>query len=349
MSYYSFPKYVSVAEKRAKAEKKLKQLRKKNPDLQPVIIEGRSIATTWWGKEWNKNLERYADYSNRIGRGRSYVRHSAVLDLKISKGRVTALVQGSSSTPYSVSISIRPISRKNWAEIQSACKDKMDSLQKLISGKFPKALSEIFTQKGTGLFPTPEEISFDCSCPDWAVMCKHVAAVLYGVGARLDEDPQLFFVLRNVNSKDLVSAAVTESKNDLLKKAARKTSRVLSDGDGLSDMFGIDLGGGLDELPKPKIKRTGKVSEKSPGRKKQPVKKTVKVKPKTEKSSGTDELSHIETLIKKRSSGIRISILTEISGMDASSVRSAVARLKQQGRIESVSRGVYRVNRKLRK
>ncbi|RPJ82137.1 MAG: hypothetical protein EHJ94_02795, partial [Deltaproteobacteria bacterium] len=189
--YYGFPQYVSVGEKRAKAERKLKQLKKKNTDIQPIVLEGSAIAKTWWGKEWNKNLERYADYSNRIGRGRSYIRHGAVLDLKIKPGQVEALVQGSRSNPYSVFISIEPIPKKNWDAIKQSCKGKMDSLKKLIAGEFPKTLGAIFTQEGNGLFPVPKEIKFKCSCPDWASMCKHVAATLYGVGARLDQDPHL--------------------------------------------------------------------------------------------------------------------------------------------------------------
>ncbi|TFG38070.1 MAG: hypothetical protein E4H46_00495, partial [Desulfobacterales bacterium] len=193
MSYWGYPRYVSVAEKKAKAEKKLKQLRKKNPDIQPVVIEGNILARTWWGKSWNQNLERYADYDNRIGRGRSYVRHGAVLDLKIDTGKVTALVQGSTSRPYEVEIKIQAISQANWSAIKKQCEGQLKSLQDLLAGKFPKILADIFFAKEKGLFPSPQAISFDCSCPDWASMCKHVAAALYGIGARFDEDPSLFF------------------------------------------------------------------------------------------------------------------------------------------------------------
>ena len=156
------------------------------------MIEGTAIARTWWGKAWNKNLESYADYHNRIGRGRSYVRHGAVLDLQIGSGLVESLVQGSRSRPYSVTIRIKAMGKKNWEEIKTASQGKLDSLQELLAGKFPKGLGEIFTTQGKGLFPSPKEIDFDCSCPDWASMCKHVAATLYGIGARLDQDPELF-------------------------------------------------------------------------------------------------------------------------------------------------------------
>ena len=135
MSYWRYPRYVSVAEKRAKAARKLKQLRKKNPAIQPIVLEGSTIAKTWWGKSWNLNLERYADYSNRIGRGRSYVRHGAVLDLRISAGQVNSLVQGSRSKPYEVTIKIKAITKKIWKNMKAACAGKLDSLPELLSGK----------------------------------------------------------------------------------------------------------------------------------------------------------------------------------------------------------------------
>ena len=241
MGYWSYyPPYVTVAEKKAKATRKLKQLKKKNPDIKPILLEGRTIARTWWGKSWNSNLERYADYSNRIGRGRSYVRHGAVLDLQINSGKVESLVQGTRSKPYSVIIKIKAVNKNTWKHIKAACEGKLDSLQELLAGKFPKALGEIFTIQGKGLFPSPKEIEFSCSCPDWAYMCKHVAATLYGIGARLDEEPDLFFKLRKVKMKDLVSQAVEDKTRKLLKKAKKKTARVIDESD-LADVFGIDM------------------------------------------------------------------------------------------------------------
>jgi uncharacterized Zn finger protein len=240
MSYWGYPKYVTVAEKKAKAEKKLEQLRKKRPGIAPVVIEGNTLARTWWGKSWNRNLERYADYGNRIGRGKSYVRHGAVLDLKIEGGRVTALVQGSRAQPYEVVIRIAPVNKVNWDQAREQCRGELSSLPDLLAGKFPKALGEIFLAEDKGLFPTPKEIDFDCSCPDWASMCKHVAATLYGIGARLDEDPLLFFTLRQADTEELVARAVQEKTGDLLARADRKGSRVIDDAD-LSGLFGIDM------------------------------------------------------------------------------------------------------------
>ena len=238
MSYY--PKYVSVAEKKEKAKKSIEKLRKKNPDISPVIITGRKIAKTWWGEAWNKNLEKYSDYSNRIDRGRSYVRHGSVLDLKIKKGDVSALVLGSRSKPYNVEIKINSLDKVIWDTVKKECEGKIDSLQELVEGKFPKALSDMFTVKSKGLFPSPKEIDFKCSCPDGAMMCKHIAAVLYGVGARLDESPKMFFELRDIKIEELISDAISSKTKTLLKKSKVKSKRVIDETDVL-DIFGVDL------------------------------------------------------------------------------------------------------------
>ena len=245
MSYYNnyysqFPRYISVGERCNKAQRKLKQLRKKNPNIAPLILHGTKLANTWWGKAWNANLENYADYSNRIGRGRSYIRNGFVLDFKINPGEVTSLVQGTESRPYKVVIKIKPLDKKVWNEIKKQCEGKIESLQELIEGRFPKDLVEIFIAKGKGLFPSPKEIEFDCNCLDWASMCKHVAATLYGVGVKLDDDPKLFFLLRKVEIDDLITEALRDKSKKMLKKAKKKTSRVIDDLDAVK-MFGIDI------------------------------------------------------------------------------------------------------------
>jgi len=329
MGDWGYPRYVSVGEKKAKAAKKIKQLRKKNPDIRPVIIEGRAIATTWWGKSWNVNLERYADYKNRIGRGRSYVRHGTVLDLRIEQGQVTSLVQGTASKPYSVTVDIKELPANIWKKITVACEGKLDSLQELLAGKFPKALNEIFTAQGKGLFPSPKEISFSCNCPDWAYMCKHVAATLYGIGARLDEEPGLFFKLRKVEMNDLISRAVEDKTQKLLKKARRKSSRVIDDSS-LSDVFGIDL---EDTVP---VKVKARKAKSKIRAKKTAAEKPAKVT--------RDDITPIEVvagIIKKSKKGVGIATLRRKSGFDEKKIYSLVRRLKKQGRIKNVSWGVY--------
>ena len=349
MGYWGYyPRYVSVAEKRAKAEKKLKQLKKKNPGIKPVIIEGKAIASTWWGKSWNNNLERYADYSNRIGRGRSYVRHGAVLDLRISQGKVESLVQGSSSKPYSVNVGIKAVSKKVWQELKSACEGKLDSLQELLSGEFPRALGDIFMAQGKGLFPSPKEIDFSCSCPDWAYMCKHVAATLYGIGARLDEEPDLFFKLRKVKMRDLVTQAVEDKTRKLLKKAEKKSTRVIVDSD-LSDLFGIEM-----EKP-PVSKKT--TPEKRTRKMQKPVNRTAKkvgaksvISKSGKRTATTRTLSKkqpkspfdtVVGIVRRTRKGVTVAQIREKTGFDDKQIRSFIYKAKRQGQIENVKRGVY--------
>lgn len=238
MSYYGYTPYVSVAEKRAKADKAIAKLRKKNKDLDPVLLEGKSIASTWWGKAWNRNLESYADYDNRLGRGKTYVKNHAVLDLKISRGFVKALVQGTRAKPYEVEIEIDSLKKENWEEIIRLCNHRIESLEKLTEGKFPKELEAIFNDKKYGMFPSPREIHFDCSCPDYAYMCKHVAAVLYGIGARLDREPMLFFELRDVDGQALIKKSVESKLEQMLRNAGKKSSRTIGAKEA-KDLFGL--------------------------------------------------------------------------------------------------------------
>ena len=345
MSYWSYPRYVSVAEKRAKALKKLKQLKKKNPHINPIVIEGTAIARTWWGKAWNKNLESYADYSNRIGRGRSYVRHGAVLDLQVHSGKVDSLVQGSGSRPYSVTIRIKAMNKKTWAGIKSGSEGKLDSLQELLAGKFPKALGEVFTIQGKGLFPSPKEIGFDCSCPDWASMCKHVAATLYGIGAKLDQDPGLFFKLRQVKMKDLVSETVEGKTRELLKKARKKTARVIADSD-LGDVFGIDMESPV--VPK-KGKKKGTEKKKSPkpktGKAKAlPRKAGKKAAPKKISASTKKSRTLFETvvgIVRESRKGVTVAMIRKKTGFGEIQIRNVIYRARQQGKIKRKERGVY--------
>jgi len=230
-----FPPYVSAAERRLKALRKLEGLRKAGKTVSPVEIAGRKIATTFWGGAWCDNLERYSDYANRIPRGRTYVRNGSVIDLQIGAGQVDALVSGSEI--YTVQVTVAPVRTARWRAICSRCAGGIDSLVELLQGRFSKAVMAHLCQQGSGLFPTPREIQFTCSCPDWASMCKHVAAVLYGVGARLDHQPELLFRLRQVDEQDLIARAGTRVP---ISRKGPAASRVLADED-LADVFGVEL------------------------------------------------------------------------------------------------------------
>ncbi|MBF0312882.1 MAG: hypothetical protein HQK52_05670 [Oligoflexia bacterium] len=275
-SYSSyFPPYVSVAEKQRLAAKTLEKLKKENPHLSPVIIQGRTYATTWWGKAWNNNLTRYADFSNRIGRGRSYVANGAVLDLQLKEGEIHSIVQGSSSNPYRIVIKIAALNDSLWKSIKKSCSNKLNSLSELLTGKLPKDIGEIFTAVGSGLFPEAKSMKFDCSCPDGAHMCKHVAATLYGVGSRLDQDPSLLFKLRKVNMKELIHETLVGVKDQLQQKAkdtesSKKKSRIISDTN-VGELFGIDVANTNSAVRK--VKKKSKTAIKSKGK----VSKVIKV------------------------------------------------------------------------
>ncbi len=233
--YRRWDPYVPVWKRRADAERKLAKLRKKGRAFSPVKIEGREIARTFWGKAWCDNLEAYSDFENRLPRGRTYVRNGSVMDLQVAPGKVTALVSGSDL--YTVEIGIRPVARPRWRSLCRECAGGIGSLVELLRGKLSREVMGVITRKETGLFPSPGEIEMKCSCPDWATMCKHVAASLYGVGARLDAQPDLLFLLRGVDHMELVGAAVDATP---LAAGPAPSERVLVGAD-LPDLFGIDL------------------------------------------------------------------------------------------------------------
>ncbi len=210
---------------------------KKGIVREPVIAAGRTIAKSWWGEAWCKNLERYADYESRLDRGKRYVRSGAVVDLKITKGRINALVQGSRRVPYKVEIRISPLSEEKCEKLINRCGSGIENMEELVKGSFPQNMKELFLDDG-GLFPTPSEISFTCSCPDWALMCKHVAAALYGVAVRLDEDPLLFFRLRSIDVNRFADVAIDNKIEMMLSHADCKSSRIIDSSRQLR-LFGI--------------------------------------------------------------------------------------------------------------
>ena len=228
------PRPNAAARKRS-AAREVAALEKKGRKLAPIVVQGRAIARTFWGKAWCENLERYSDYANRLPRGRTYVRSGSVLDLQIAAGRVTALVQGSSL--YDVKIEIDAVPVERWKALVSECAGGIDSLIELLQGKVSDAVMAAVTRAETGLFPAPARIRLGCSCPDWATMCKHVAAVLYGVGARLDEAPELLFRLRGTDPTELVATAATAG---LAQRAGVPAASALAGAD-LSSVFGIEL------------------------------------------------------------------------------------------------------------
>ena len=238
MSRYSFfPPYVPVAERKLKAAAAAKKLSAKfGRPLAPITLATKKIAATFWGKAWCDNLEAYSDYANRLPRGRTYVRNGSVIDLQITNGKVEALVQGSSL--YKIAIGFTPLAAQRWAIFKAGSAGKVTNLLDLLQGRLSKDILADITAKDTGLFPAPKEIKLGCSCPDWADMCKHVAAVLYGVGARLDEKPELFFTLRGVDMQELVTAASATATAPI---AGASTPDKGLDDAALSEIFGVEI------------------------------------------------------------------------------------------------------------
>jgi uncharacterized Zn finger protein len=227
--------YVSVAQRRAKAAREMAKRKKQGHAVAPVSIEGRTIVKTFWGKSWCENLERYSDYANRLPRGRSYVRNGSVVDLQISPGAIDAYVSGSEL--YKVSLKVTPVAKEKWKSICDDCAGTIDSLVELLQGRLSKGVMERICKQSHGLFPSPSEIRLACSCPDSAGMCKHVAAVLYGIGARFDSRPELLFRLRAVDEMELIAHA---GKATPLAKQGPAAGKVLG-GEDLSAMFGLDM------------------------------------------------------------------------------------------------------------
>ncbi len=234
--YFRWKPYVPAAAREHTAKRAVARMRKEGQSLSPVTAGRGAIARSFWGKAWCRNLERYSDFSNRLPRGRTYLRSGSVIDLKIGPGEVSAQVMG--SRLYLVVVKISEVARTHWQAIAHDCARSIDTLVELLQGQLSTSVMHRITQPGTGLFPSPREISFSCSCPDSAAMCKHVAATLYGIGVRLDTEPELLFGLRRVDAKELIARA---GETGVPIQKLPGAGRIL-DSSKLTDVFGIDFG-----------------------------------------------------------------------------------------------------------
>ena len=232
MSYYGWRPYVPVAQRRAKALRKMEKLRKKGKNIQPVEIDGRTIARSFWGKAWCEHLESFSDFKNRLPRGRTYIRNGSVCHLAIKAGQIEAMVSGSEL--YKVTIKIKPLKPAVWEAIKKQCSGQIGSMLELLQGRLSDHAMSIVTDHKKGLLPLPGQIELGCNCPDWAEMCKHVAAVLYGVGNRLDNQPELLFTLRDVDANELITGDI------LLPDSTIGIGKTIAD-DQIADIFGVDI------------------------------------------------------------------------------------------------------------
>jgi uncharacterized Zn finger protein len=325
-------RYVPVAERRAKARREMDKLRKKGKDIQPVNLDGRTIARSFWGKGWCDHLESFSDYANRLPRGRSYVRNGSVCHLDIRPGRIEAIVSGSEL--YNIVIRIKELKAATWASIKNTCSGHIGSMLELLQGKLSDQVMAIVTDRHHGLFPQPGEIALDCSCPDWADMCKHVAAVLYGVGSRLDSQPELLFLLRDVDAQELIAAEMALPDAD-----AGVTGDALAD-DQLGAIFGIDLDTETEGHPVPQTQpqkqpratrrvtviKTRQPSHAAPGRKTAPAAIPASRSLQTARKGTRQESSPPPTTTTMRAT-------TKVATGTASKIRptgKSVARLRRQ-------------------
>ncbi len=249
MSFY-YNEYIPVAVRRARALEKMEKLRKAGEEIQPIEpFKTRGIAKSFWGKSWCRHLESFSDYANRLPRGRTYVRNGSVCHLGIDEAVANAIVSGSEL--YKLSIHIEPLDPKKWVIIKDRCKGKVGSLIELLQGKISDEVMELVTDPQNGLFPHPKEIRFNCNCPDWAEMCKHVAAAMYGIGVRLDTEPELLFKLRGVNHEELIQ--IDDEIGQITGGKRSRRRRTLQDAD-LENVFGVEL---ENETEQPSFEPTG--------------------------------------------------------------------------------------------
>lgn len=278
MNWDYYPPKRSAASIRQAAKKKAQALRKEDNKVQPVVIDGRQIVTTFWGKAWCDNLRAYHDFSNRLPRGRSYVLNQAVVDLRIVQGHIHATLMGSYA--YTVSIEIDPLDEVRWQEFKEDTSGQISSTIALLKGELPDNVLERIVELDTGLFPTPYEISMDCDCPDSAQMCKHIAATMYGVGHRLDTQPELLFTLRGVDQSELLQHVISTGSEPDSDSATPKIADKQLEG-----IFGVKItknATGLENLLKDA--RKPKAVTKRVLKKKTPKKKAVKKKPAKKKT-----------------------------------------------------------------
>jgi uncharacterized Zn finger protein len=197
-------------------------------------IKVQKIGATWWGQRWLEALERLSrDYLSRLGRGRAYARAGRVHDLKVEPGIVTAGVTGSDLEPYEVTLRIAMLDNKTWNSVLAQMSKQALYTAQLLAGQMPHEIDRVFRACGVSLFPFKQrDIETDCSCPDWANPCKHVAATHYVLGEAFDKDPFLLFELRGRNKEQVLAALSSRragqrgmSARDIARKRSAKVAQ----------------------------------------------------------------------------------------------------------------------------
>ena len=303
----------------------MSRLRKAGKDVQPVRIEGRTIARSFWGKRWCEHLESFSDYANRLPRGRTYVRNGLVCHLEIHPGRIDAMVSGSEL--YEVRVRVDKLKATAWKSIKRRCSGQIGSIIELLQGRLSAGVMAVVTDRGKGLFPKPKEIGLNCTCPDWADMCKHVAAVLYGVGSRLDDSPESLFSLRGVDAAQLIDAELA------LPGGKATGDNTLADDD-LAGIFGIDLE--MEDAPDAPAKRpkkrpkSGRVAQASAKRRQPPARENAAATPPPKFRPSGQSVARL-----RRRLGLSVAEFARLLGVTAATVyrwEAAPGKLKLQAR-----------------
>jgi uncharacterized Zn finger protein len=327
--YSDWAPYVPVEERRRKARAAAERLAKKqNRQPQPVVANGSKLAKTFWGRAWCDHLHAFHDYANRLPRGATYLRNGSVVDLVIQEGRVDALVAGSET--YQIAITIQPLDQNHWKTIRKNCSQSIDSLLDLLAGRLSDGVMRILTDRDSGLFPKPREIRMKCNCPDSASVCKHLAAVMYGVGVRLDTQPELLFQLRGVDHQELVSEAVTADTLD--RELGGPSPGSLAEAD-LGAMFGIEL-----DLGVPGATATG-TEDVSPGqRNTRATRPAAAKKQRGAAATGRVQPKSAAATVSEVASTARPPATSAVGQKSAKSTRSARAKRSGAGAAKAVGR-----------
>lgn len=328
--YHEWAPYVPVAERRRKAAGEMAKLAKKGQPISPVVVQGRTIATTAWGKAWCANMESYSDYANRLPRGRTYVCNGSVIDLKITPGTVAAQVSGSSI--YRTTITVMPVAKAKWKQLCADCAGGIDSLVELLQGRFSKGVMDRLCRQGDGLFPTPKDIHFDCSCPDGAYMCKHVAAVLYGIGARFDSKPELLFTLRQVDAAELLSQA---GSGVVTTPAAGE--RTLA-GDDVGALFGLEMDEATAATAAPKQRPATAKPVRAAGAARAVKPSAKPSRPSANPARARDPASRLLAALRQARS-LDNAAARAATGLDAAAVRPLLRQLVAEGHAKVQGRG----------
>ena len=327
MDYWG--EYVPVAQRRANALREMARLRKKGRNIQPIEVDGRAIARSFWGKGWCDHLESFSDYENRLPRGRRYVRNGSVCHLDIKTGKIEAIVSGTEL--YNVTVTIKKLKPVIWKSVKANCSGRIGSMLELLQGRLSDQVMTVVADRANGLFPKPSEISLRCDCPDWAIMCKHVAAVLYGVGRRLDHQPELLFLLRDVDAAELIST-------DMAVPSGVAPGNAIDD-DKLGDIFGIDLDDMDDALPVSKARPSKKTQSANNCKQTNATRKSQSTKRAKTTSEGQPPKLRKKTNVKTKSRQKRAGKVPDIkkqtatAGEDVPRIRptgKSVARLRKR-------------------